>query len=173
MLDSCIPITKCLGFVNRVLQEVFDFVDIEPFGFCHLFTSRLNLVPKVTIDQTPRVTIAQSPRDTKAQSARDTVAQSPRDIIAQYPRDTVAQSPRDTIAQSPRDTVAQTPRLTIAQTPRVTKSETPRSGHLFFLGNLLSRPPSSRFRPHLLLIPVGGPNVTAACPHHALRLAKL
>ena len=155
-----------MGFVSRVLQEVFTFVVIEPFTFCHLFTSRLNLVPKVTTVHTSRVTIAQTPRDIKTQS--------PRDIITQYTRDTVAQYPRDTVTQSARDTVAQTPRVTTAQTPRDTKTETPRSRHLFFLGNLLSCPPTSRLRPHLLLlVRVGGPNVTAACPYPALRLDKL
>ena len=109
------------------------------------------------------------------------MAQSPRDTVAQSPRDTVAQSPRDTVPQSPRDTVAQSPRDTVAQSPRDTVSETPRSKLLFFLGNLLSCPPTSRLRPRLLLVRVvhqrvvrvGGPNVTAACPYPALRLDKL
>ena len=161
VLDSCIPITQSLGFVSRVLQEVFDFVDIEPFWFCHLFSCRLNSVPKVTI--------AQSPRDTRAQYPRDTIAQSPRHTVAQSPRDTIAQSPRDTIAQSPRDTVA--------QSPRDTKSETPRIRHLFFLGNLLSCPPKSRLLlvrvVHQRVVRVGGPNVTAAGLYPALRLDKL
>ena len=47
VLDSCIPITQCLGFVCRVrvLQKVFDFVDIKPLKFCHLFTSRATVLP--------------------------------------------------------------------------------------------------------------------------------
>ena len=132
--------------------------------------------PRDTIAQSPRDTVAQSPRDTVAQSPRDTVAQSPRDTVAQSPRDTVAQSPRDTVAQSPRDTVAQSPRDTVAQSPRDTKSATPRSRHLFFLGNLLSCPPTSRLLVrvvHQRVVRVGGPNVTAACPYPALRLDKL
>ena len=165
-----------MGFVSRVLQKVFDFVDIEPFWFCYLFSCRLNSVSKVTKAQTPRDTIAQSPRDTVAQSPRDTKAQSPADTVAQSPRDTVAQSPRDTVAQSPRDTVAQSPRDTVAQTPRDTV-ETPRSRHLFFLGNLLSCPPTSRLLlvrvVHQRVVRVGGPNVTAACPYPALRLDTL
>ena len=159
VLDSCIPITPRLRVFCRVLQKVFNFVDIKSFWLSHHFSSCLNSVPKVTIAQTRRVAIAQSPRDTIAQSPKDTVAQSPRDTIAQSPRDTVAQSPRDTIAQSPRnrvsqsirDTVAQSPRDTVAQSPRDTKSETPRIRHLFFLGNLLSCPPTRHFRPRLLL----------------------
>ena len=143
MLDSCFSKTQCLGFVSRVRQENFDFVDIQPFRFCHLFTSRLDLVSKVTIPETPSVAIAQSHRDTIAQSPRDTVAQSPRDTIAQSPRDTIAQFPRDRVAQSPRDTIAQTLKVTIAQTPRDTKSQTPRSS-LFFSGDLLSCPPTCR-----------------------------
>ena len=195
--------THNLGRVCRVLQKVFNFVDIKPFWLSHFF---LFSVPKVTIAQTPRDTIAhspsdtvaqsprdtvaqsprdtvaQSPRDTIAHSPRDTVAQSPRDTVAQSPRDTVAQSPRDTIAHSPRDTVAQSPRDTVAQSPRDTVAATPRSRHLFFLGNLLSCPPTSRLRPRLLLlvrvvhqrvVRVGGPNVTAACLYPALRLDKL
>ena len=109
--------------------------------------------------------MAQYPRDTKAQSPRDTIAQSPRDTIAQSPRDTIAQSPRDTIAQSPRDTVAQSRRDTVAQSPRDTV-ETPRSRHLFFLGNLLSCPPTSR----LLLVRVVHQRVVR---EPALRLDKL
>ena len=117
-------------------------------------------LPEYTIVPTPRVTIAQSPRDT--------VTQSPRHTVAQSPRVTVAQSPRDTVAQSPRDTV-----------------ETPRSRHLFFLGNLLSCPPTSRLLlvrvvhqrvvrvVHQRVVRVGGPNVTAACLYPALRLDKL
>ena len=131
----------------------------------------------MTIAQTSKVAIAQSPRDTIAQSPRDTVAQSPRDTIAQSPRDTIAQSPRDTVAQSPGDTVAQSPRDTVAQSPRDTKSETPRIRHLFFLGNLLSCPPTSRLLlvrvVHQRVVRVGGPNVTTACPHPALKLDKL
>ena len=70
----------------------------------------------------------------------------------------LAQPPRDTVAQSPRDTV-----------------QAPRSRHLFFLGNLLSCPPTSRLRPRrlLLLVLVGGPKITAACPYPALRLDNL
>ena len=133
--------------------------------------------PRDTIAQSPRDTIAQSPRDTIAQSPRDTVTQSPRDTVAQSPRDTVTQSPRDTKEQSPRDTVAQSPRDTGTQSPRDTKSATPRSRHLFFLGNLLSCPPTSRLLlvrvVHQRVVRVGGPNVTAACPYPALRLDKL
>ena len=77
-------------------------------------------------------------------------AQLPEYTIVPTPRVTVTQSPRDTVAQSPRDTVAQSPRDTVAQSPRDTKSETPRIRHLFFLGNLLSCPPTSR----LLLVRV-------------------
>ena len=114
----------------------------------------------------------------KAQLPEYTIAQSPRDTIAQSPRDTIAQSPRDTIAQSPRDTVAQSPRDTVAQSPRDTKSDTPRPSSWAIFCCL----PTSRLRPRLLLlvrvvhqrvVRVGGPNVTAACPHPALRLDKL
>ena len=109
-------------------------------------------LPEYTIVPTPRVTVAQSPRDTVTQSPRHTAAQSPRVTVAQPPRDTVAQSPRDTV-------------------------ETPRSRHLFFLGNLLSCPPTSRLLlirvVHQRVVRVGGPNVTAACPYPALRLDKL
>ena len=118
------------------LQMVVDSFVINSLWISHLFTFQLNLVPIVTI----------------AQSPRDTVAQSPRDTVAQFPRDTVAQSPRDTKAQSPRDTIAHSPRDTVAQTPRDTKSETLRSTLLFFSGNLLSCPPTSRLRPHRLLL---------------------
>ena len=83
MLDSCIPINPRLRVVCRVLQKVFNFVDIKLFWLSPLFSFRWNSVPKVTI------------------------AQSPRDTVAQFPRDTVLQSPRDTVAQSSRDTKAQ------------------------------------------------------------------
>ena len=149
---------SCCSPIVAFLQLVVDSLVINSLWVSHLFTFQLNSVPKVTI--------AHSPRDTVAQSRRDTVAQSARDTVAQSPRDTVAQSTRDTVAQTPRDT----------------KSETPRSRLLFFLGNLLSCPPTSRLRPRFLLlvrvvhqrvVPVGGPNVTAASPYPALRLDKL
>ena len=101
----------------------------------------------------------------KAQLPEYTIVQSPRDTVAQSPRDTVAQSPRVTIAQSPRVTIAQSPRVTIAQSPRDTKSDTPRPSSWAIFCCL----PTSR----LLLVRVGGPNVTAACPYPALRLDKL
>ena len=89
------------------------------------------------------------------------------------PKFTIAQSPRDTVAQSPRNTVAPMSKDTVAQVPRDTKSETPRFRHLFS-GNILSCPPTRRLRPRLLLVVlVGGPKVTAACPYPALRLDKL
>ena len=39
--------------------------------------------------------------------------------------------------------------------------------------DLLSCPPTNGLRPRLLLVPVGVPNVTAACPYPALILDKL
>ena len=128
------------------------------------FVSKLELMHKYLQSaakaQLPEYTIVPTPRVTVAQSPRDTVTQSPRHTVAQSPRVTVAQSPRDTVAQSPRDTV-----------------ETPRSRHLFFLGNLLSCPPTSRLLlvrvVHQRVVRVGGPSVTTACPYPALRLDKL
>ena len=98
-------------------------------------------LPEYTIVPTPRVTVAQSPRDT--------VTQSPIHTVAQSPRVTVAQSPRDTVAQSPRDTV-----------------ETPRSRHLFFLGNLLSCPPTSR----LLLVRVSTNELSGSADQRVVRV---
>ena len=100
-------------------------------------------------------------------------AQLPEYTIVQSPRDIVAQSPRDTVAQSPRVTIAQSPRVTIAQSPRDTKSETPRpSSWAIFCCVPTSRLLLVRVV-HQRVVRVGGPNVTAACPHPALRLDKL
>ena len=81
MLDSCIPKSQRLVFVCRVLQKVFDFVDIKPLRSSHLFIFRLIFVSKVTIAQTPIDTVGQSPRDTVAQppqSSRDTKSETLR-----------------------------------------------------------------------------------------------
>ena len=93
------------------------------------------------------------------------------------PKVTIAQTPRDTVAQSPRDTVARSPRNTVAPMSQIYSSQCSQRHKIresMIQALVLGCPPTRRPRPRLLLVVrVGGPNVTAACPYPALRLDKL
>ena len=150
MPDSCIPIPPRLRVVCRVLQKFFNFVDNKPFWLSHLFSFRWNLVPKVTIAQSPRDTVAQSPRDTVVP-----MSQRYKSPITQRHNSPISQRHNSQISQrhKRRDSKIQT---------------------LVLLGQSSQFPPTRRLRPCLLLlVRVGRPNVTAACPYPALRLDKL
>ena len=118
----------------------------------------------------------------KAQFPEYTIAQSPRVTIAQSPRVTIAQSPRDTKSETPRHSswaifcCLPTSRLLLVRVvhQRVVRVGGPTSSPGRPPTSCPGRPPTScPGRPDRIVVRVGGPNVTAACPYPALRLDKL